>query len=211
MLTPTINVDCSNACFKIGKNVQSLVRHLVKWANTGLCVVPVCDAKVRPICKQATNKQKAERDRNRIKASIIRKDLRSLRQRAHLDASNRSEIMKEIAKLEKECRSAEAASSNIVSGSLDDELIVDLEQSAAHVRNAARGFVDNVKKAEFQADSYIMGRVVNGSTLMVQTSDSDIPTISSDNCIAIKEFTKEGNMQIVSTSAQTIKKAMTFL
>jgi hypothetical protein len=105
----------------------------------------------------------------------------------------------------------EAAFLNIVSGTLDDELIVELEQSAAHVRNAARGFVDNVKTAEFQADSFIMGRVLNGSTLMVQTSDSDIPAISSDNCIAIKEFTKEGNMQIVSTSAQTIKKAMEFL
>ncbi len=46
-----------------------------------------------------------------------------------------------------------------MSGSLDDELIVELEQSAAHVRNAARGFVDNVKTAEFQADSFIMGRV----------------------------------------------------
>ncbi len=45
-LTPTIDVDCSNACFKIGKNVQSLARHLVKWANTGLCVIPVCHAKV---------------------------------------------------------------------------------------------------------------------------------------------------------------------
>ena len=88
MLTPTINVDCSNACFKIGKNVQSLARHLIKWANTGLCVVPVFDAKVRPICKQATNKRKADRDRNWIKASIIRKDLHSLCQRAHLDASN---------------------------------------------------------------------------------------------------------------------------
>ena len=114
MLTPTINVDCSNACFKIGKNVQSLARHLVKWANTGLCVVPVCDAKVRPLCKQATNKRKSDRDRNRIKASIIRKDLRSLHRHAYLDASNRNEIMKDIAKLEKECRSAEAASSNIV-------------------------------------------------------------------------------------------------
>ena len=29
MLTPMIDVDCSNACFKIGKNVQSLARHLI--------------------------------------------------------------------------------------------------------------------------------------------------------------------------------------
>ena len=45
MVTPTIDVDCSNACFKVGKNVQSVVRHLVKWTNTGLCIVLVCDVK----------------------------------------------------------------------------------------------------------------------------------------------------------------------
>ena len=73
MLTPTIDVDCINACFKIGKNVQLLARHLVKWANTGLCVVPVCDAKVRPICKQATNKLKADRDRIRSKRQLFKK------------------------------------------------------------------------------------------------------------------------------------------
>jgi hypothetical protein len=90
-------------------------------------------------------------------------------------------------------------------------LIVELEQNAAHARNAARGFVDYVMTAEFQADSLIMGRFVNGSTLMVQTSDSDIPALSGDDCIAIKEFTKEGNMQLVSTSEHTIKNAMKFL
>ena len=75
MAAPNIDVDCSNVCFKVGKNVLSLAKYLIKWANTGLCIVPVCDAKVRPICKQATNKCKADRDKNRIKASIIRKDL----------------------------------------------------------------------------------------------------------------------------------------
>ena len=40
MVTPTIDVDCSNVCFKVGKNVQSVVRHLVKWSNTVLCIVP---------------------------------------------------------------------------------------------------------------------------------------------------------------------------
>jgi hypothetical protein len=65
--------------------------------------------------------------------------------------------------------------------------------------------------AEFQADSLIMGRLINGLTLMVQTSDSDIPAISSDDCIAIKDFSKEGQMQIVSMAEQTIKKAMAYL
>jgi len=82
MVTSTIDVDCSNVCFKVGKNVQSVVWHLVKWANTGLCIVPVCDGKVRSICKQATNKCKADRDKKRIKTSIIRKDLQSLSRHA---------------------------------------------------------------------------------------------------------------------------------
>jgi hypothetical protein len=119
--------------------------------------------------------------------------------------------MKEITRLEKDCRSAETALSNIVSDTLDDELIVELEQSAAHARIAARGFVGNVMTAEFQADSLIMGRIVNGSPLMVQTADSDIPALSGDACIAIKEFTKDGIMQLVSTSEQTIKKTMKYL
>ena len=88
MLSLTIDVDYSNVCFKIGKNFQSLARHLVKWANTGLCVIPVCDAKVHPIRKQATDKRKADRDRNRIKASIIHKGLHSLHRHAYLHASN---------------------------------------------------------------------------------------------------------------------------
>ena len=168
MVTPTIDVDCSNVCFKVGKNVQSVVKHLVKWAGTGLCIVPVCDGTVRPICKQASNKRKADRDKNRIKASIIRKDLRSLNRRAYLDAPNHSELLTEIATLEKECRTAEAASSNVVSGTLNAELIVELEQTGAHLRNDARGFVHHVMTAEFQADSLIMGRLINASTLMVQ-------------------------------------------
>ena len=98
-----------------------------------------------------------------------------------MDAPNRSELLTEIATLEKECRTAEAASSNVVSGTLDAELIVELEQTGAHLRNDACGFVHHVMTAEFQADSLIMGRVINGSTLMVQTSDSDIPAISSDD------------------------------
>ena len=43
METPTIDVDCSNVCFKVGKNVTSVVSLLLKWANTGPKVVPVCN------------------------------------------------------------------------------------------------------------------------------------------------------------------------
>jgi hypothetical protein len=88
MDTPTIDVDCSNVCFKVGKTVPSVASILIKWANAGFLVVPVCDAKVRPVSKQATNKRKADRDKNRIKAAIIHKELRSHRSRVYTDAVN---------------------------------------------------------------------------------------------------------------------------
>ena len=40
--------------------------------------------------------------------------------------------------------------------------------------------------AEFQADSLIVGRVVERLTLVAPTSNSDIPAMSSDDCIVLK-------------------------
>ena len=36
---PTVDVDCSNVCFKVGKNVQSLASFLMRWATPGLRVL----------------------------------------------------------------------------------------------------------------------------------------------------------------------------
>jgi len=74
-----IYVYCSIFFFKVGQNVTSVISLLLKWANTGLIVVPVCNSKVRPISKQASIKRKADRDKNRIRAALIRRDLRSFR------------------------------------------------------------------------------------------------------------------------------------
>ena len=183
MDTPTIDVDCSNVCFKVGKTVPSVTSLLIKWANAGFCVVPVCDAKVRLVSKQATHKRKADREKNRIKAALIRKELRSLCSHVYTDAVNRQEIMKQIVQLERNCKSAETASANVVSEYLSDLLIVELEQSAAHTKNNAHGFVANVMIAEFQADAVMMGHSVNRQSLMAMTSDADIPCLSGDCCI----------------------------
>ena len=88
-----------------------------------------------------------------------------------MDAPNRSELLTEIATLEKECRTAEAASSNVVSGTLNAELIVELEQTGAHLRNDARGFVHHVMTAEFQAEAQLKAAQV-GAKL---TGDVRIP------------------------------------
>jgi hypothetical protein len=44
MDTPTIDVDCSNVCFKVGKTVPSVTSLLIKWADSGFCIVLACDA-----------------------------------------------------------------------------------------------------------------------------------------------------------------------
>ena len=209
MDTPTMDVDCSNVCFKVGKTVPSVASLLM--ANAGFCVVPVCDANVRPISKQATHKRKADREKNQIKAALIRKELRSLRSRVYTDAVNRQEIMKQIVQLERNCKSAETASDNVVSEYLSDLLIVELEQSAAHTKNNAHGFVANVMIAEFQADAVMMGHSVNRQSLMAMTSDADIPCLSGDCCIAVKDFTTDGKIQLVCTSETTLKNAMEYL
>ena len=89
--------------------------------------------------------------------------------------------------------------------------MMELEYCSAHTKNNARGFVAKVMTAEFQADAVMMGRVVTVSTVMVMTPDAGIPVLSGDNCIATKDFTKERNIQIVSTSGETLRNAMRFL
>mmetsp|Transcript_3043 Transcript_3043/g.6682 ORF Transcript_3043/g.6682 Transcript_3043/m.6682 type:complete len:229 (+) Transcript_3043:133-819(+) len=192
MATPTIDVDCSNVCFKVGKNVQHLANFLMRWSDPGLCITPVCDNTIRPISKQATNKRKADRERNRIKASILRKDIRELRRRFYEEPNNRQAIQEEISKKEKACKTAETAAANSIQSNMKDKLVVELERSSANKKNNAGGFVAEVLVAEFQADALMMGRSISQSTLMVMSSDADIPIVAGDQCLVIRSSQEMG-------------------
>ena len=78
MESPTIDVDCSNVCFKVGKSVHVLANFLIKLAQAGLRIIPICDGKVRPKSKQATNKRIADREKKTILVSILKMELRKL-------------------------------------------------------------------------------------------------------------------------------------
>ena len=88
--TPTIDVDCSNVCFKVGKDAQSVANFLTKWSRIGAKIAPVCDGK-RPISKQATNKREANRERNRIKAHTIHIDILPLQRKLKTESLTASE------------------------------------------------------------------------------------------------------------------------
>ena len=78
MSAPTVGVDYSNVCFKVGRNAQSVANFLTRWASHGIHMNPVCDGKARPISKQATNERKANREKNRIKAHHLRTEILAL-------------------------------------------------------------------------------------------------------------------------------------
>ncbi len=77
MKRPVVVADCNNIVYIYSKSVSitsSVVNHLVKWANTGTSVSPVCDGNIRPISKQATNQRFfAKGERSRIKAFKYRR------------------------------------------------------------------------------------------------------------------------------------------
>jgi hypothetical protein len=84
---------------------------------------------------------------------------------------------------------------------LEDLIVNDL---CIRSPNNSGGFVGPVMKAKFQADAAIIGRFLNGETLMAITSDSDMPILAGDEFISLKAFVKDGNMSMVSTSKSTL-------
>ena len=100
METPTVDADCNNNAFKMGGKAQAVADLFTKWAQTGVKVTPVCDGK-HPISKQATNQRIANREKNRIKAYILRTEVVALQRKLKTESMTdtvRNDIREQIAK-----------------------------------------------------------------------------------------------------------------
>ena len=217
MDSPTIVADCSNIAYVFSKAASitvSVVTHLVKWANTGLIVIPVCDGHIRPVCKQATNERIANSDKKRIKSYKQRKAIRKAKQQLisdPMDESQRQSLQKEITKMERSCKTNDTQSRSIIPKNFAEEMTRELYETAAHsTLPLTGGSVGNVVVAEFQADSYMAYQLLNNKAVMVETKDADIPIISGDHCFAIKKFTNK-DYEVVCTSESALKNAMQYL
>jgi hypothetical protein len=91
---------------------------------------------------------------------------------------------------------------------LEDVFVNDL---CIRTPNHTGGFVAPVMKAKFQADAAIIGRLINGESLMAITSDSDIPILAGGDFVALKVFTKDGSMTMVCTTKATLQNLVKFL
>ena len=213
MQSPNIVVDVSNVSYKVGKDAQSVSNYLVKCAKIGVEFIPVCDGK-RPISKQAKNVRNANREKSRIQSHLLRTEVLTLTHKLKnnsLTDSEKNDIREDVAKKQRSMKSKETQSKNIIQPNFTEKLIEELEQTGAHSRNIAGGSVGKVIVAEFQADAVMMGIVESQKTLMVMTDDADIPIISGDGCIAIKFYTKDGDIELVSTCRRTLDNAYKFL
>ena len=220
-ISPRIVADCNNLIYIFKGSytpvVKSLVNHFDKFTTAGLVVVPVCDGRVRPTAKQATNVRIASREKTRITALQLRSRIREIKDKLSNDAgtetvSSRSELEKELRTAEKRVRQNEAKSKDIVPPDFDIALAEELRTRNAHNVNgeSAGGYIDYVAVAEFQADSYMLGELLNNDAIMAMTKDTDIPILAGDCGMVINEFTKN-KYQIVGTSELTLKSAMSML
>ena len=69
-----------------------------------------------------------------------------------------------------------------------DEIERELDLLSAHVMNEAGGVVLKVVTAQWQADTYMAGRIVKKKAVMVMSTDSDIPLLTRDSCSQSKDF-----------------------
>ena len=83
MNKPTIDGDSNNICHVIARKSElksSAVAEFYKqWSTCGIKVVPIVDGDVRPTCKQASNERIAERDKNRIRAFLLLKEVNKMK------------------------------------------------------------------------------------------------------------------------------------
>ena len=206
MERPTIDGDMNNIAITVGRGALSKsaasATYCERWEKCGITFVPVCDGD-RPVCKQATNERRATREKNRIKVFHLQKEIRQLQNK--IDEGNHSleeitEIKKEKVTKEKAFRAKISQCQELLPHDFAWTLEKELDETGLHETNSAGGLVTAVMRAKFQADALIGGRILKNETLMVVSKDSDIPIIVGDTCIAIKDYTINGKMTIVSTS-----------
>lgn len=215
---PTIDGDSNDICHVVARKSEiksaAVAEFYKQWSTCGIKVVLIVDGDVRPTCKQASSECIAERDKNRIHAFLLMKEVNKLKSdiaQGLVGSDELPNLHDKITKLEKESRSKLTQSEDLMPAdfveALEEALVNDVEGKV----NNLGGFVASVLKAKFQVDAAIIGRFLNKETLMALTNDSDMPIVAGDDFIAIKEYAKEGKITIVSTSKATLTKALQFV
>jgi hypothetical protein len=215
---PRVVADCSNLVYIFKDSytpvVASLANFFHKFTVAGIVVAPVCDGHIRPTAKQATNIRIADQEKSRISALQLRSRMREIKASLsdNCDESSKAMLEKQLSDAEKKLKKNESMAKAVVPPNFSEALENELCSRKAHSIDgeSAGGCVEEVIVAEFQADSYMTGQIVNRNAVMAITRDTDIPIIGGDCCMAINEFTKN-KYRVVGTSESTLRYAMSLL
>ena len=214
---PIIDMDINNIFYIRGRNkvnpMESVAKFAMEWAQHGIIITPVCDGDTRPTSKQASNRNRATREKNRNKAVTQRLDLRQINQQLNqneITQETRDKLIKTRTTLEKSIKSAETQSAFAVPANLPHAFEDTITAMKLHEQNVAGGKVDKVLTGEFQADSLLAGRYLEGKCQMIMSTDGDFPIFCGDDCLLIKEFAG-GKTTICSTSRKTLENALSYL
>jgi len=190
--------------------VGGSINFMSRFAAAGFRVVPVADGK-HPTCKQATNEREANREKARIQAAILKKQLiqgnrELLDLRSRLSHEDYAKMMKELTKVESTMKAKETFSCNTIPTGTVELLKKELEAVGACLTSISGSTIDPVKRAEFQADSVMIGRISSGETQMIFSTDADILMLGGEMCISVREM-KGGKYMLVSSSFDTLSHA----
>jgi hypothetical protein len=83
MRLPTIDCDTNNVVENVARKSSSksetVARFYHEWALCGLHVVPIVDGEIRPVCKQASNKRRSDREKGRIEGFRLLNEAKKIR------------------------------------------------------------------------------------------------------------------------------------
>ena len=215
---PVIDIDMNNIINVVGQKSDDATgagaNCAMKWASYGAVAAPICDGTRRPIAKQASNKNRADRAKASNDAIITRQELQALNHKLEHDLLNnaqRTQLIEKRVVLERKVKRTETRSTNVVPPDLPSKLQAVLNRlEASKPHSVTGGYVDQVKTSWFQADALMGGRYLSGKSQLVMSNDGDMPVIFGDSCIAIKKFTGD-KLTISSTSKETLEEAKSCL
>jgi hypothetical protein len=188
---PSIDIDSSWIIRGFGRgDIECRIRTLI---NIALCFVAsgfhvnlICDGAIRHHSKRATIKRQSDTQKKRLQLILIKSELMLLsNQRRTTDSiEERNIIQQQETDIQKKIRSLEKELQRMSVG-LGEEFIMKLKEGVNTLTASNRIAVHT---ALFQADSVMAYNIINNTTDILLTSDSDQAAILGAACVSIKNF-----------------------
>lgn len=174
------------------KSMHFVIKKMLALAENGFHVKGIIDGFKRPDCKRASWERMAQSEMCAVNAFLTRQLAQSLS--ASLESASSDFERKSIAKEIKKLNAESVSNEKRVRISVPKDLKSQLEDlifnyAGCHVGSYKEGSVDeDILQAEFQADSMMSKRLLNGETDLLFTVDSDVMGITGPDHFVVRNI-----------------------